>query len=70
MDKVETKTQSAERSVLAKLNDRWLTVSFVLIVLVPAAVIAVAAVFFLVLLSSCQSFETNFKVGFEIRCSN
>ena len=45
MNETNTQPQTANRSVLEKLNDLWLTVSFVFIVLVPAAVVAVAAVF-------------------------
>ena len=45
MNETDTQPQAANRSVLEKLNDQWLTVSFVFIVMVPAAVVAVAAVF-------------------------
>lgn len=45
MNETDTQSQTASRSVLEKLNDQWLSVSFVLVVLVPAAAAAVAAVF-------------------------
>lgn len=47
MNETDTQSQTASRSVLEKLNDQWLSVSLVFVVLVPAAVAALAAVFLL-----------------------
>ena len=45
MNEADTQPQTANRSVLETLNDQWLMVSFVFIVMVPAALVAMASVF-------------------------